>query len=71
MKSGWSTDSDNRRDNQARKHIRHETTSDWGTNIDDNQYILVEAQLTRPNMMPKVLTYGKQKYPFADWTSVV
>ena len=31
MKSDWSTDSDNRRDNQARKPIRHETTSDWET----------------------------------------
>ena len=37
--------SDNRRENQARKPIRHETTSDWETKIEDDQHILVEAPL--------------------------
>ena len=59
MKSDWSPDSDNRRDNQARKPIRHKTTSDWETNIEDNQHILVEAPSRRPNTMPLVLTNGK------------
>ena len=56
MKSDWSNDSDNKRDNQARKPIRHETTSDWETEIEDDQHILIEAPLRRPNTMPKVLT---------------
>ena len=56
MKSDWRTDLDDSRNNQARKPIRHETTSDWEINIEDNQHILVEAPLRRPNTMPKVLT---------------
>ena len=58
MKSDWSTDSDNRRDNQARKPIRHETTSDWETKTEDDQHILFNAPLRRPNTITKVLTNG-------------
>ena len=58
MKSDWSTNPDNRRDNQGRKPIRHETTSDWEIKKDD-QHALVEAPLRRPNTIPKVLTNGK------------
>ena len=56
MKSDWSIDSYDRRDNQARKPIRHDTTSDWETKIEDDQHILVEASLRRPNTMTKILT---------------
>ena len=59
MKSGWSTDSDKGRDNQARKPIQHETTSHWETKTEDYQHILVEVPLRRPNTIPKVLTNGK------------
>ena len=67
MKSDWNTNSDNRRDNQARKPVRHKTISDWETNIKDDQHMSVEAPLRRPNTIPKVLTNGKQKCPLANW----
>ena len=70
-KSDWNTDSDNRRENQARKPIRHETTSYWETKIEDDQYMIVEVPLRRPSTIPKVVTTGKQKYPLANWTSAV
>ena len=59
MKSDWSTDADNRRDNQAKKPIRHETTTEWESETEHDQHILVEAPLRRPNTIPKVLTNGK------------
>ena len=71
MKTDWSTDSDNRTDNQAIKPIWHETTSDRETKTEEDQHILVEVPLRRPNTIPKVLTNGKWKYPLANWTSVV
>ena len=54
MKSDWSTDSDDRKYNQARK-IRHEITSDWDTEMKDDQCILVNTPLRRPNTMPSYL----------------
>ena len=72
MKSDWSTDSDDGKDNQARKKpIRHDVTSDWETVIEDDQETIVKAPLRRPNIMPKVLTGRIRKYPLSNWTSVV
>ena len=72
MKSDWSTDTDDRKDDQARKKpIRHDVTSDWETEIEDDQEIIIEAPLRRPNTMPKVLTSRIRKYPLANWSSVI
>ena len=69
MKSDWS-DSDDGKDNQARKKpIRHDITSDWETEREDQETI-IEASLRRPNTMPKVLTCRKGKFPVANWTSI-
>ena len=60
MRSDRNTDSDNRRENQARNPIRHKTIPDWKTETEDDQHILVEALLRRLNTIPKVLTNGKK-----------
>ena len=66
MKSDWSTESDDRKDNQARKKpIRHDVTSDWETEIEDDQDTIIKAPLRRPYTIPKLLTSGKGKYPLA------
>ena len=71
IKSDWSIDPDNRKDNQARRPMRNEITSDWETEIGENQDTIIEAPFRRLNTMPKVLTSRKGKYPLANWTSVV
>ena len=72
MKSDWSIDSDDRKDNQARKKpISHDITSDWETEKEGDKDTIIKAPLRRPNTMPKVLTSGKGKYPLANWTSVI
>ena len=48
--------------------MRSEITSDWETEIEDDQDTIVETPLRRPNTMPKVLTSRKGKYPLANWT---
>ena len=54
MKSDWSTDSDDRKDIQARmKPDRHGITSYWDTEMEDDQHILVNAPLSRPIKFPK------------------
>ena len=59
MKSDWSTDSDDKEDDQAtKKPIRHDITSDWETEIEDVQETIIKAPLRRPNTIPKVLTSG-------------
>ena len=72
MKSDLSTDSDDRKDKQARKKpIRHDITSDWETEIEDDQKTITKAPLRRPNTMPKVLISRVIKYPLANWTSII
>ena len=62
IKSDWSTDSDDRKDNQARRPMRNEITSDWETEIEDGQNTIIEAPLRRPNTIPNVLTSRRRKY---------
>ena len=69
MKSDWS-DSDDGNDNQVRNRpIRHDITSDWKTETED-QKTIVETPLKRPNTLPMVLTCRKGKFPLANGTSV-
>ena len=66
IKSDRTTDSDDRRDNQARRPMKNEIISDWETEIEDDQDTIIEASLKRPKTMPKVLTSRRGKYPLTN-----
>ena len=71
IKSDWSTDSEDGKDNQARRPMNGDIISDQDTDAKRRQKKRTETPLRLPNTMPKVLTLPRGRgYLLANWTSV-